>query len=540
MLGAMIIRDIESKDPPDDARRREALLNLWTNGSDLYDLPPEVHTAFDLRPLGIQVYAGSIATTATRAKAAAGTFTIIPITATSESSEFEEQGTVGLPTKLAEQLQALDQWRTGSPLPQLTAQALRPLIFGAIDARTDWDAALLLRNQFVNKLFKSTNISFRNDFKGRNTGSSDTGSLRLTKGINLVIPDEETDLGDTTIALQAMLLYNHYKHWRFHNGSTYFRIYARKLEEWSSFVLNEIPKIPTKSNTVWNPVPATIELIAIANRMAGRSTDSLEKRVNNIFMDLGNVDVTHRAESWQKLFNILKKHQPKLQEILQARIPCTKGGSNRLQVIDAAQLVAPLNELVRDWQPKADISEVSADPPFNAISEARKAVDTLLTQAVREERNRQLKFYQRVVEELGESFSKEDLLETLEQAIARARNAGVARVSNPANLETALKEFRSVQLNAYLKSMREIQNEEDNRVLLPQLSTVSSKPVEILSSFLNQANDLVERSLIAANAEMNNLKAIGGDDLESSYTAIEQSLQELQDLANEIKGHTSC
>jgi len=537
-LSAMIIREIESRDTPDDARRREALLNLWANGNELCDLPSEVHTAFELRPLGIQVQKPVSTTTATRAKTAIATFTVTPTTVTPTTPAVEATGTVSFPTKLDEQIQALNEWRTGAPLPQLVAQALRPLVFDAINTRTDWNAALLLRNQFVNKAFKSTNIVFRNDFKGRNATSSDGASLRLAKGINLILPVEETDLGDTTLALQGILLYHHYKHWRFDNGATYFRIYARKLEEWSSFILSEIPKIPAKSNTVWDPVPAVAELLAIVNRMAGRSTDSSEKRINAIFMDLEKVEVKHRAENWQKLFNTLKRYQPKLQEILQARIPCTKGGSTRLQVIDAAQLVAPLSEIVKDWHPKADISEVSADIPFNAISEARKAVDTLLDQAVREERDRQLAFYQRVVQELGEDFSKQDVISSLEQAMAQARNAGVARISNSANLETAINDFRSVQLNVYLKSMRDIQSEEDIGVLLSQLSTISAKPVEVLSNFLKQTKDFAERSLIAANTEIDNLRATGSSDLESTYLAIENSLQELQNLANEIKGET--
>jgi hypothetical protein len=249
------------------------------------------------------------------------------------------------------------------------------------------------------------------------------------------------------------------------------------------------------------------------------------------------VDVSSRAKSWQELFDKLKKYQPKLQEILQARIPCTKGVSARLQMIDAAQLVAPLSSINKDWQPKEDISEASSDLPFNAIIEARKAVDTFLVQAVQEERSRQLDFYQKVVRELGETFSKEEVINTLEKTITQAKDTALAR-SNSASLEAAIKEFRGVQLSAYLKSMQDIQNEEDIGILLPQLSTISPNPVRVLSTFLNLTNDFMNRSFTAANAEIDNLRATGSSDLESSYIAIEQSLQEIQNLASEIKGDT--
>lgn len=540
-LSTIITQRIQSTETFDNASRREALLNLWTNGNELCDLLPEVHTAFDLHPLGIQVQKTVSTTTVTQAETTTATSAVTPTTVTPTTSAVELAGTASLLSKkLVEQLQALDEWRAGTPLPQLVAQSLRPLVVDAINTRIDWDAALLLRNQFANRIFKSNNIVFRNDFKGRNVSSSDNTSLRLTKGINLILPAENFDLGDTTFALQAVLQYHHYKHWRFENGAAYFLTYSRKLEEWSNFVLSEISKIPAKSSTILDPVPAVVELLAITSRMTGCSTESLEKRINAIFIDPEEVKVVHRADSWQKLFNTLKKHQPKLRDILDARIPCTKGGSTQLQVIDTAQLLTPLNEIVKDWQPKVDVSEVSTHPPFDVIGEARKAVDTFLEQAVLEERERQLAFYQQVIQELGEDFSKQDIISSLEQAVAQAKGAGVFRSYNSASLEAAINDFRKVHLKAYLKSMRNIQEEEDIGVLLSQLSTISQKPVEVLSNFLKQAKGFLGRSLTSATTEIENLRSTGSSDLESTYLALDKSLQELQNLVNEIKGESQC
>ena len=57
-LSGTLKRDIGSKDTLDNAPRREALLNLWTSGHELCDLPPEIHTAFDLIQLGLDVQNG--------------------------------------------------------------------------------------------------------------------------------------------------------------------------------------------------------------------------------------------------------------------------------------------------------------------------------------------------------------------------------------------------------------------------------------------------------------------------------------------------
>lgn len=539
-LSTIITQEIKSKDTPDDASRREVLLTLWTDGNKLCDLPTEVHNAFNLRPLGIQVQKLVDNTTTTRAKASASSFPVTPTTVTPTTQVVETRSNVSIPTKLNEQLQALDEWRTHTPLPQLVAQTLRPLILDAINTRIDWDAALLLRNQFVNKSFKTANIVFRNDFKGRNASASDNASLRLAKGINLILPADDSDLGDTTFALQAILLYHHYKHWRFDNGATYFRIYARKLEEWSNFVLSEIPKIPAKSNTCWDPLPAVVELLAIANRMAGRSTDSLEKRINAIFMDLEKVDVTNRADSWQKLFATLKKHQPKLQEILEARIPCTKGGSTRLKVIDAVRLVAPLNEISQSWRPSADISEVSAHKPFNAIQEAREAVDALLLQAVLEERDRHLSVYCQVLEELGEDFSQVEVVKQLQQVVEKTTQSGAFRGVNRDNLNKTMENFKGAKLKDYLSKLKKIQSMDEVNTLLPLLSNLQEKHIEIITTFLETSRKFINKSQEEVEKNLTDLRTTEGGDLEVSYEAIEKSLMELQQLASEIGGKSSC
>lgn len=536
-LGAMIIRGIESKDTPDDARRREALLNLWTTGNEVCDLPPEVHAAFDLRPLRIQIQKVTSATTTPRAETATATSTVMPTTITSTPPASEEQKTVSLPTKLAEQLQALDQWQNGNQLAQDVAQDLRELIFPAISIRIDWDAELLLKKSVINQLFLQRNINFYNAATSTNP-----------RGVELCLPLERKDLRDTAIALQAMLLYKHYKNWGFSyqatHGSTYFRIYARELEKWSNFVLQEVPKYTTQSRTAWAPIPAVVELLAIAGRMAGYPTNSLEDLVNLIFTDLDKVEVVDRAGSWQKLFNTLRKSQPGLLEILQARIPCTKGGSSKLQVIDTAQLVEPLKAISKDWQPQIDVSDVSEDKPFKEIRDARKAVDDLLTQAVRDERDRHLEIHKQVVNELGEDClgtkeNKDQIVEALCQAIQKAKDAGVAG-GRLKELEAVVEEFQKTQIKAYIKTLKEINEIDETGDLLQKLSQLSQKPVDAIATFTSIAKQCLSASIQRTESSFNSLKETGGEDLSSCHSQIEAFLRDLENIAGEIKGDPPC
>lgn len=528
VLDPIALGEIRKRDTSENAERREALLKLWTEGKQLCDLPSQVHTAFNLPPLGIQVQATSNTTTVALVRDTPATFRNAPSTqpTTSENQHFED-----VSTALAERLQAIDQWSNRNQLDSKVASRLRPLIFAAIDARIDWNTELLLRSQFMGKTtgFMAQNINFQN---------AATSKLHI-KGIELSLPLHEEDLGDTAIALKAILFYQEYQHWQFLQGATYFRIYARKLEEWSNFVLQQLPTSTTKSRNAGDPIPATVELLAIAGRMAGRPTDSLEERVNAIFADLEKVEVSDRAASWQKLFNALRKNQPKLEEILKARLACTKGSSTQLQIIDAAQLMAPLNAVVKDWQPKTDTSDISLDPPLNAILDARSNVDSLLERAVREEHDRQLAVYQNVLDELGGTFSQKEVVEVINQAISKAKDAGIAG-SNSTDLETAIRKFKDARLVAYLNSMQAIQEEKDLGKLLQQLSNLSLRPIEVLSNFLKYSRNSVNKLIESSQRNINDLRTSGGDELEASCTSIEQSLLELQDLVKEIKGEPPC
>jgi hypothetical protein len=539
-LEMMIGLEIDNKDNPDDASRRKALLNLWTNGNELCDLPSEVHTAFDLRPLGIQIQkvaTVTTATTATRAKTPTTTFTVNRPTATSTSPVSEEQEAISLPIKLAEQLQALDQWQKGNQLAQDVARDLSISIFPSIISRINWDAELLLKSVIEGLFLGARNINFENAATSTNP-----------RGIELRLPLEDNDLRYTAIALQAMLLYKHYKNWGFSyqntHGSTYFRIYARKLEEWSNFVLQEIPKYTTQSRTTWNPVPAVTELLAVAGRMAGRPTDSLEDLVEVIFADLEKIEVVGRAENWQKLFNAFKKAQPELLKILQARIPCTKGGHTKLQVIDASQLVEPLKSIAKNWKPQIDVSDVSEDKPFKEIRHARKAVDQLLEQAIRDERDRHLEIYNQVINAFGEDFlgsneNKDQIVEVLSQAIQKAKEAGVA-TGKLTELESVTEEFKKTRIETYIKNLKEINEIDDTGVLFQKLSQLSQKPMDAIANFISVAKQCLTSSVQRAESSLDGLKEAGGGDLSSCYAQIEKSLIEMKNTASEIKEKPLC
>jgi hypothetical protein len=440
------------------------------------------------------------------------------------------------PIKLTKQLQILDRWNNQEILPQDIAGELRPLIYSAIGERIEWDTEMLLKGSFassdVNTL--SRNITF---FSPKVTRETISG-VKLSLPLN---PDDPDEFRESAIAFQGILQYNHYKHWKFPDGSRYFRTYAKQLEKWSQYVLEQIRLYPRESGEPWNPVPAAVELLAIAATMAGHPTNSIEDLINSLFLDLEAKDLENRSANWKKLFNSLQKHREALLEIVKSRTACTKGSSPRFQIIDTVQILEPLKQVSKSWQPQCEIP-ADVREKFPEIDKARQAADELLEKAIQEECDRQLAVYNSLVAELGEDIKKKDVTDLVKQAIDSSTEAGVFRGRKSVDdLTSVLEQFKRVGLSSYLETMKRVQAEKDNPdskpgKLLKYLSENHQKAMTEASEFVGSTNNFLDASLTEVNNRIEELEVSGGATVESCHRAIQDGLARLRNLITEIKG----
>jgi hypothetical protein len=360
-LGAMLTNDIKGKDTPENFPRRLALIDLWTTGNELYDLNSAIHNAFNLPQLGVKLKETEKKTSTKHISEPPQVFRVNNVV----DSDIE----LFPPLSLVESYKAIDKWRNGDDMPQALGQELRVLLFEAILQRIDWNSELLLRKKIGEKFFLRRNITFRE--------VTDTLSTKLN------LPLTSDDIGDAAIALQAILLYNHYGNWNFHDGTKYFRKYAKKIEDWSQYIFDNVRKGVRKSGELFDPVPAVVEILAIGSRMIGRASDSPENMLNSLFKDFtdSEIDVSNRARNWRLLFDEIKKNRHKLLEVIQARIVCVKGVASSSKIIDASQLIEPLRVIAKDWTPKCNIpNDFRAD--YEVIHTVRFKIDELLVQAI--------------------------------------------------------------------------------------------------------------------------------------------------------------
>ncbi|MEG4228099.1 protein DpdH [Microcoleus sp. N9_B2] len=535
-LSAMLQADIKAKDPQ-SYERRQILLDLWTDSNELCDLLRlEVHTAFDIPALGIKVEPTKTSSSLPPAKESGfpiGNYQVEPQPQAENFRTTAEQ----IPERLIKKLEFLDSWNNQEILSQDIAGELRPLIYSTIVERIEWDTEMLIQGTFAtsdSKYFKQRNITFYSPKVTRETISG----VKLSLPLN---PEDKDDFGDSAIAFQGILQYKHYKHWKFPDGDRYFRTYAKQLEKWSQYVLEQIRLYPRESGEPWNPVPAAVELLAIAATMAGHPTNSMEDLINSLFLDLEAKDLENRSATWKKLFTSLQKHREALLEIVTSRTACTKGISKQFQIIDVVQILDPLKQVSKSWQPQSEIP-TDVREKFPEINKARQAADELLEKAIQEECDRQLAVYNSLVAELGEDIKKKDVTDLVKQAIDSSQEAGVFRGRKSlAELKSVLEQFKRVGRSSYLDTMKRVQAEKDNPdskpgKLLKYLSENHQKAMTEASEFVGSTNNFLDASITEVNNRIEDLEVSGGATVESCHRAIEDGLAKLRNLITEIKG----
>ena len=530
-LSAAVKADLARLDPsPSTRERRLTLLDLWTTGGRVTDLSPGLHEAFGLPVLGTP--AAQPATAETPAPRPA------PDRPSTESAPTKTAP--GLPDKLETQLRQLDEWqngwssgwRNGGKLPQNLVNALREAVFDAVKARINWDAEILVEGFFSGQEPKKP-------FRQRSVNFEGQSTQRTQAVVQLTIPTDQKSYEDTAIALQGLLLFAHHGSWRFqfggHTGSYFLRTYAEQLDGWARIVLDQLRR-PTSAGNAWDPAPAAAELLALAARMGNRpvaSKTAPDDHLSAIFAGIDGVEFDHRAPAWREVAKALRNAQPALAELLLSHVGCTKGGSRRVQVVDASRLLDTLRGVRKDWRPKEPVPPEAWDT-YAPIRKAREKVDALLAQAVDEERTRHVSWLDRFRDAIGAESTRDEVVTAVREAMQAARDEGVFAGVSRERIEAALDAFGRVRLDQCLEAIGRMRGEAEPGALLVELGRDYGDLMKTADEFVSLTTQFLEGSRRRVDTEMAQLAGAG--ELKAVEQAIAQNLDQLHALVGELAG----
>lgn len=510
-LTALVSGEVRQKDPV-HWRRRMVLLDLWTDGLQVVNLPAGVHEAFSL-PLLEQVnqLRDVIEGVSPRVPT--------PPAQPAPTSEVPE-----LPEGLTAALRDLDEWQNGNAedLTQSAANKVRALVFRAVVEHIDWDAELMLRGSFAGAagmMLQQRYIDF-----SRSGEKPRTGIFRLN------IPVNAADLTDAALALQGLLLYEHFGHWNFANGPEHWRAYAGQLELWSARVLLETQR-PTVSGRNWDPVPALIELLAVGARVHGMpagTNPGTADFIAALFGEWGKAeDDDTRTAEWRELAKVLSKNREKMVDQLLARVACTKGGSQRVQIIDASRFREPLKSIRGSWVPKEQIP-ADAINEYRSVADLQERVKSLLADAVRREKERLLHWADRVSDDLM-AGDQAEVLRALHELQNAARGAAL---SPPVRqLAEAIAAFPSA---AARKTLRECLGRLRGATTLAQdiaeVSRTSDRTMQSLEAVANAADRYMTDTEARIQDKHLELQRAGGGALDAARTELQAVIERLEEL----------
>jgi hypothetical protein len=489
------------------AGRREVLQEFWAGGR-LVDLDTAIHRAFALAP-------AEFGTEAAPPAPPAGPGVVQGIVISPAQPET-------LSRRDEEAFLALDRWQNGVSLPQEATNVLRELVYNAVANRVDWSGEMLLRGEFASPggstPFRQRSINFANQ---------ETQHSKAL--VQLTLPLAGDSLTDTALALQALLLYEHYGDWTFTRGlggARYQRVLARQLEHWAGEVLGQV-RSTYRPAPGWDPVPAAVEMLALGARLAGSLSPlrpSIEELVDAVFAE--NAPAAEgRAKAWTELAQTLQKHREALSHLVIARVGASKG-TERARIVDAARLVGPLSAISSDWRPREPIPADLPTGHFDALRRAREAADRLLDEAVEQEKARQVAAFDAVAAHLGATEPKA-AVEAVRGAMTRARDGGVFSGGAPEALERAVQTFRGSAFTAWAEHTSRVRAETEPRQLVGLLSQDHARAAGAAAAFVEAADRFLVASTQRAQAEADQFAAGAGRDLDTTLRGIDEDFEAL-------------
>jgi hypothetical protein len=456
------------RDDPVHWVRRLALLELWGGGGEIRNLSPALHEAFDLPPLAH----------------AETTHDLQP-----------QKPLVGRSLEPAvsvedERLRELQQWKEERvKLSTGTAQALRELVFAALEEFIDWDDVGLAKSAFFGRRSAGRIVVFRSG----DVGFHNQATNFLPGRYQLRIPAtwaDEAERSRVTMALQGLLEAKASGGWAFPDGLDKLACLGECLREWSQDLIRQFRasdagaagqeiaaaafEVRACLQILLNP---TLPAVSDQDVLKGALAAASESTADFATADLNALATEMAAQS------------DALLDTVRTRYSATKGGAAG-DFMDTARLL-PLAKALRRQRllpPKRALGSVAksdlADPLRHFLNRCADLLPAALAKeaAVRESAKGQL------YESFGERVTRESVLQFVHKL---AEIAGGLGISGALELQNSGARFEGIAFEEVLRSLR---SADASKLDLRDLRSGVGQGVGICADVIRLSNELLSRT----------------------------------------------
>ncbi len=480
-------------------RRREVLLLLWHGTESAINLPENIQLAFGLEKLAH-----------------------LP---TPDDVPTPPPGPENLPPdepyhnpKIAE----LERWSKGEcKLSQETANAIRPLLFNAIENFIDWDDIGIAKTHIVGRLkkFQGASIYFQNQTTAQNK-----------KSVSLTIPnewDDEQERYQTVMAIQMLLEWQYYGDWNFEREDEKVACLIERLHHWSAKVIKQLHASGTVGDSIHDADIAfsiRVALNLLTNCYVSANSD-IEVIACGLDKLGGSFD--YASPKLKKIVSQAMEEDESLMNEIVARYSSTKG-SNIGKYIETNKFISVIRELRSN-------GFMPIVPPDNLPIKKSKFVKLAnslsdrLPSAINEEVALRREWLNEVDNCFGQDATKEQILSKVQNLIDALGKIGFAN----RRILIANHEFSTCSFDWTKESIRKLSEEDGvahQHLASPVGATMEATRslIEELQSTLDEVEGKVTSMLINAG--------IDPDDEGHHLNKIKQFFEEILDSISEENG----
>jgi hypothetical protein len=493
-LKPQLVAELERTDPV-FTKRRMALLELWDGSGQLVNLRSGVHNAFGIPEL-----------------ASTG----------KQREENEPRGNgdddrsrTNHPPPPPPLIAAVHQWASDpdSILAQSHVNALRTLVYAAIDGFIDWDA-LGIQKSVATSAFRGTSINF---------ARQQTARVRAAVAIELPLPGRS--IAQTAVALEALVRAADAGDWTFEQGVAQLAMLLDEMRRWADEVAGQLQRL-FRGDTQWNPITAAVEVLTMMLLQSGeaKANDSVDVIAAKIFERATTSTMAALTVGFREHNTRLVQSYETIRTLLKALCSGTKGGrvgnfTRMLPVIHAIRALrrrqlalsqqAPVDAAVQDIKPLVDIyTRLQADylNAFNAEREAWRI------------------WRERVRRELGSTERRpSEFVAAVQELLTAAENAGVDLGAAGAALRTHLAALpRDRLLDQALDHWVQLDEAQGIEALIRcAIASAQKMPLEML---FESSAAMLDRLEGRVSGELGQIDIDVGQGLRASQETIRESL----------------
>jgi hypothetical protein len=432
----------------------------------------------------------------------------------------------------------LENWRKGTKLAQATARDLRKWVAIAVARAIDWDC-YLFRPQKDGRVEDWKAFIFIPNAAG-NEGRDAHEAM-------FAICDEAALTDDVKSAQVTAILAAAYRIHEVNHGSLDYETADEDFPRYAAFVDLQTDRarhwvMARPFRAEWDPVPVLVQGLLIGARALGvpdadddRDPVALIKALFASVPDaqgkagesVGGAVVT-RSPLDELRERLRRCRGDDLQEsdswrgLLLDLTGARQGGGQKIHALDLLRLKPAIETAKARWEFTADLPLRAAGAPnFERVkrvfSELRR-----LSSAVEREQQRLVGWRQDLLEWLGSSFDKDEVVLELRQTLEAVRVSGLSGELELAGISSLIDAFQGAAIVAALGAIAKLEGSPHRGDVLAVIGQRWDSIIELCIQMRERVEELIR---VADHEQKVNMRAIGKDPIGDAVTALVEQLE---------------